>query len=53
MVGENIVIQSKENPKLQTNINLFQSAVIPASFGEYELVNSKGGQCTVVILHWK
>jgi hypothetical protein len=52
-VGENIIIRSKENPALQTNINLFQSVVIPAAFGEYELVNSSGGQCTVVLIRWK
>jgi hypothetical protein len=52
-VGENIIIRSKENPSLQTNINLFQSAVIPAAFGDYELVNSSGGQCTVVLIRWK
>jgi hypothetical protein len=52
-VGENITIRSKKNPSLETNINLFQSAVIPAAFGEYELLNSKGGQCTAVVFHWK
>jgi hypothetical protein len=52
-VGENIIIRSKKNLALQTDINLFQSAVIPAAFGEYELLNPGGGQCTVVLFHWK
>jgi hypothetical protein len=52
-VGENIIIRSKKKPELQTNINLFQSVVIPAAFGEYELVNSTKGQCTAVLFHWK
>jgi hypothetical protein len=52
-VGDNIVIRSKKNPELKTNINLFQSAVIPAAFGDYILENSKGGQCTAVVFHWK
>ena len=52
-VGENIVIRSKKDPALEANINLFQSAVIPAAFGAYELVNSSGGQCTAVVFHWK
>jgi hypothetical protein len=52
-VGENITIRSKKKPALQTDINLFQSVVVPAAFGEYELLNLKGGQCTVVVFHWK
>jgi hypothetical protein len=52
-VGENIIVRSKKKPALQTNINLFQSVVVPAAFGEYELLNRKGGQCTVVVFHWK
>ena len=52
-VGENIVIRSKKNPALKTDINLFQSAVVPAAFGDYVLENPKGGQCTVVVFHWK
>jgi hypothetical protein len=52
-VGENMEIRSKKNPAFHTNINLFQSAVIPATFGEYELVNNSKGQCTAVVFHWK
>jgi hypothetical protein len=51
--GENIVIRSKKDPARKTDINLFQSAVIPAAFGEYELINSTKGQCTAVVFHWK
>ena len=52
-VGERIKIRSKVNIELETEIELFQSAVIPAAFGEYEFVNMNGGQCTVVQLRWK
>jgi hypothetical protein len=52
-VGENVVIRSKSNPEYQTDINLFQSAVVPACFGDYEIVNSKGGFCTVALIRWK
>ena len=52
-VGENIEIRSKKNHAFHTNINLFQSVVIPAAFGEYELVNNSKGQCTAVVFHWK
>jgi hypothetical protein len=52
-VGENIIVRSRKNPALRADINLFQSVVIPAAFGEYELVNNSKGQCTVVVFHWK
>ncbi len=52
-VGENVIIRSKSNPDYQTDINLFQSAVIPASFGDYEVINTKGGFCTMTLIRWK
>jgi hypothetical protein len=52
-IGENVTIRSKSNPDYLTDINLFQSAVVPASFGEYEVINSRGGFCTVALIRWK
>ncbi len=52
-VGENVIIRSKSNPEFQTDINLFQAAVIPASFGDYEIVNTTGGFCTITMIRWK
>lgn len=52
-MGERVKIRSKSNPKFETEIDLFQSAVIPASFGEYEFINIKGGFCTIVQIRWK
>lgn len=52
-VGERVKIRSKSNPELETEIELFQSAIVPACFGEYEFINMGGGQCTVVQLRWK
>ena len=52
-VGENVVIRSKSNPDYQTDINLFQSAVIPACFGDYEVINTRGGFCTFTLMRWK
>jgi hypothetical protein len=51
--GEHITVRSKQNPAFQTGINLFQSVVIPAAFGDYHLENGTGGQCTAVVFHWK
>jgi len=52
-VGDRVKIRSKHNPELQTEIDWFQSAIVPACFGEYEFVNVKEGFCTVVQLRWK
>jgi hypothetical protein len=52
-IGENVIIRSKTDPAFETNINLFQSAVIPASFGDYEVINTKGGYCTLTLIRWK
>lgn len=52
-VGSRIKIRSKSNPEFENEIELFQSAIIPACFGEYELINMKEEFCTIVILRWK
>lgn len=52
-VGNFITIRSKKNPEHQTTINWLQSAIIPASFGEYEFLNLDGSQCTVVQIRMK
>jgi len=52
-VGNNVTIRSKANPAFHNTIRQFQSALIPACFGEYELVNEDRSACTVVQLRWK
>jgi len=52
-VGKEVAIRSKRNPKLTNTIRKWQSALVPACFGEYEFVNPDGGFCTVVQLRWK
>lgn len=52
-VGKCVTIRSKANHKLTTDIDLFQSCTVPASFGEYEIINPDGGHSTVVLLRWK
>ena len=54
-VGERVIVRSKLDPKRCTDIELFQSVVIPAGFGPYEIINcfTGGGQNTVVQLRWK
>ncbi len=52
-IGKKAIIRSKRDGKYQTEIELFQSAVIPADFGEYEMVSTDGGFCEVVLLCWK
>lgn len=52
-VGENVRIRSRTNPDTIVDIDLFQSAIVPACFGSYEFLNERGGRATVVILRWK
>jgi len=52
-IGHNAIVRSKSDPEKYTDINLFQSTIVPASFGEYEVVSRDGDFCEVVILRWK
>jgi hypothetical protein len=52
-VGSCVRIASTANPERSSEIDLFQSVVIPASFGSYEVRNESTGFCTLVILRWK
>lgn len=52
-IGERVTIRSLANEQRQAEIELFQSAVVPACFGPYEIVNSSEGLCTVVQFRWK
>ncbi|MCL1792990.1 MAG: hypothetical protein FWG34_03885 [Oscillospiraceae bacterium] len=52
-IGKKAVIQSKENPEFKCSIDLFQSAIVPASFGEYEILSGDGGFCEIVLMKWK
>lgn len=52
-VGKRVRVISKANPAYQTEIELFQSCVVPACFGAYEIVNEDGGFSTVVQIRWK
>lgn len=51
-VGTGCVIRSLAAPFRRTTIGKFQSALVPACFGAYEMV-SDGGFCTTVLLRWK
>ncbi len=52
-VGTSVRIVSKSDPTKFTKLNRLQSAIVPASFGEYEIVNDDGGHSTVVQFRWK
>ncbi len=47
--GEEVEIRSKSNPELSFTQNFCEIVVVPASFGEYEIINKKPG--TVVVEH--
>ncbi|HLH57111.1 MAG TPA: hypothetical protein VKY92_26265 [Verrucomicrobiae bacterium] len=52
-VGKQVTIRSKSNSAYRNTIYKFQSALVPACFGEYEVFNEDGGACTIVLLRWK
>ena len=52
-IGKKAVIRSKTDQKYHTDILQFQCAIIPASFGAYEIISDDGGFCEAVLLRWK
>jgi hypothetical protein len=51
-LGKRIKIRSLSNPDLETEIDQWQSCLIPAAFGKYECINMSEGACTLVYLRW-
>jgi mannose-6-phosphate isomerase class I len=52
-VGQRVTVRSLTDPSKQATILKFQSMVVPAAFGRYEMVNEDQGLCTVVLFRWK
>ena len=52
-IGDEVTIRSKKNPERKMKLLKFQSAIIPAAMGEYEVISDNNGFKTLVILHWK
>ena len=52
-VDTSVRIVSKSDPTRFTRLNRLQSAIIPASFGAYDIINDDGGHSTIVQLRWK
>ena len=52
-IGKGAKIVSRTDPSLSCDLELFQSAVIPASFGAYEIISPDGGFSEAVVLRWK
>ncbi|MBR2037555.1 MAG: hypothetical protein IKA09_07460 [Lachnospiraceae bacterium] len=52
-VGSKVTVRSKANPELMAVCDKFQTLVVPASFGDYEIINEEGGRATCVIQRWK
>lgn len=52
-VGTKVTVCSKTNPELSAQCDKFQTLVIPATFGDYEIKNAEGGRATCVIQRWK
>ena len=52
-IGKRVIVRSKSDPEKQTTLDLWQTAVIPAAFGEYVVVNEGDGYSEVVLIRWK
>ena len=52
-VGSKVTLVSKTNPEYKAECDKFQTLVVPASFGDYEIINEEGGRATCVIQRWK
>lgn len=52
-VATKVTVRSLTNPELKAECDKFSTLVIPACFGEYEIINECGGRVTCVVQHWK
>lgn len=52
-VGSKVTVRSKANKDYFAVCDKFQTLVIPATFGDYEIINEEGGRVTCVIQRWK
>ena len=52
-IGKRATIRSKANPEIQTDIELFQSTIVPADFGDFEMLSPDGGFSEIVQFRWK
>ena len=52
-VGKRVRIRSLADPELSSEIDFFQTALIPAGFGAYEILNLHEGLCTITLWRLK
>jgi len=52
-IGQRVAIRSKADRSRVCEIDHFQAALIPAGFGDYEVVNLHEGHCQLVLWRWK
>lgn len=52
-VATKVTVRSKTNPEYKAECDKFSTLVIPASFGDYEIINEEGGRVTCVVQRWK
>ncbi len=51
--GKHVIFRSKTNPEIESDAVRWQSTILPAALGDYEVINLGDGECEVVILRWK
>ena len=52
-VGSRVTIRSRTDPARQTEIDRLQCALVPAGFGDYEIISAAPGPNTVVLWRLK
>ena len=52
-VGTKVKISSKANPDIYTIIEKYQSAIVPAYFGDYKIESEDSGRSVVMVQRWK
>ena len=52
-IGQRVTIRSKVDPTLICELDHFQTALIPAGFGRYDVYNQSQGRCQLVLWRWK
>lgn len=52
-VGKRVTIRSVEEPTRCTQLDFLQSAIIPATFGRYEVESEEPGLCTLVLMRFQ
>ncbi len=52
-VGKQVILRSLSDPSREVQLDFLQACLVPAGFGDYELISPDGSQVTVVMIRLK